>query len=184
MKKIKIIIIAIIASLTIQQNIANSTPVKATGTIETAFSKPQDNQKSSKTLVLETIDDAESSIYMAAYYLSEKDLIQSLLKAKKRGVSIKVILDRSQKNLEIPLILTSAEIECKIDTKNSIMHHKFIIVDNDIGVNGSFNYTMNASFKNAENTTKFTGSKYVVDSFSSEWKRLFLSGENCAKSIQ
>lgn len=52
------------------------------------------------------------------------------------------------------------------------MHHKFLIADNEILVNGSFNWTNQAVMGNSENLI-ITNEKCLVSPFISEFQKLW-----------
>jgi phospholipase D len=49
--------------------------------------------------------------------------------------------------------LASAGVPVWIDSPSGIAHNKFMIVDDDLVIGGSFNYTAAARARNAENVT-------------------------------
>jgi cardiolipin hydrolase len=53
------------------------------------------------------------------------------------------------------------------------MHHKFVIVDGKILVNGSFNWTRNAFTNNQENVI-ITNNVKMVTAFQAEFEKLWL----------
>lgn len=48
---------------------------------------------SAQTLVIGAIDSAQSSIRMMAYSFTAMDIMQALVKAKNRGVDVKIVID-------------------------------------------------------------------------------------------
>lgn len=63
------------------------------------------------------------------------------------------MLDKSQERGKggILEILSSADIQIRIDDKVSIAHNEVIVIDHATTVTGSFNFTNAAQHKNAEN---------------------------------
>lgn len=104
-------------------------------------------------LIKKVIDQAQNSIYMQAYGLTHRDIIDALIWAKQRGVEVNILLDRSnltQKHSKIEE-LERAGINVSIDKVAGIAHNKVVIVDNQITITGSFNFTASAAKRNAEN---------------------------------
>lgn len=104
-------------------------------------------------LIAKHIDGAQSSVYMQAYGLTHPEIINSLIQAKQRGVEVKILLDRSnlsQKHSRIKE-LRQAEIDTTIDVVQGIAHNKVIIIDEIKTITGSFNFTVAADTRNAEN---------------------------------
>ena len=96
---------------------------------------------------------ATNSVLAQAYSFTSVPLAEALLAAKRRGVSVQVILDRSQgteKYSEADFLIHN-EIPTLIDAKHAIAHNKIIIIDDFVVLTGSFNFTRAAEEKNAEN---------------------------------
>lgn len=88
-----------------------------------------------------------------AYSFTSAPIAEALVRAHKRGVKIRVLLDKSQKTEKYSSadFLTNAGISTKIDAAHAIAHNKFMIIDNETVITGSFNFTKAAEESNAEN---------------------------------
>jgi phosphatidylserine/phosphatidylglycerophosphate/cardiolipin synthase-like enzyme len=66
---------------------------------------------------------------------------------------VQVILDRSQRTQKYSSadFLVNFGIPTRIDAAHAIAHDKVMIIDNEIVITGSFNFTKAAEEKNAEN---------------------------------
>lgn len=105
-------------------------------------------------LVANLIDQAQQSIYMQAYSFDSYKIVDALLEAKQRGVSVNIILDKTNLNAKFSSALTKLSannINIWIDTVDGIAHNKVIIVDGKTVETGSFNFTYTAQKYNAEN---------------------------------
>jgi len=105
-------------------------------------------------LIIETLNKAHKSIYIQAYSFTSFPIAQALVRAKNRGVVVKIILDKSHiKKNQFTLLpfFQKNNIEVWIDYKPAIAHNKLMIIDNNIVITGSFNFTKAAEEKNAEN---------------------------------
>ena len=96
---------------------------------------------------------AAQEISVAAYAFSSKYLGNALIAAMKRGVKIRLILDRG--NAEKSYSLDEWLIENGIDirflkVKSGCMHHKFMIIDRIRLMAGSYNFTNDSEFRNHE----------------------------------
>lgn len=88
-----------------------------------------------------------------AYSLTRAPIAKALVDARKRGVRVQVILDKSQrreKYTEADFLL-HAGVPTFIDDRHAIAHNKIMIVDGATIVTGSFNFTKAAEEGNAEN---------------------------------
>ena len=71
---------------------------------------------------------------------------QSIIRAKRRGVDVKVITNID----DIIKILTTEKIEAKKPNTPKLIHSKMMIIDDRILIIGSHNYTQNAFTMNHE----------------------------------
>jgi len=73
--------------------------------------------------------------------------------AQKRGVKVDMILDKSNRTAKYSAadFTANSGIPTKIDAQHEISHNKVMIVDGEIVITGSFNFTKAAQEKNAEN---------------------------------
>ena len=145
-------------------------------------------------VVRDTIQKAQSSInvmmFEASYYEKYKDspsnvLIRELIAAKKRGVSVKVILERRKgkeratlRNIETGNVLTKGGVAVAYDPLAITTHTKLLIIDGKISIVGSTNWTYNALDKNHEVSVLIQSSEVasnLQDYFQSVWK-------SCSKS--
>jgi phosphatidylserine/phosphatidylglycerophosphate/cardiolipin synthase-like enzyme len=106
--------------------------------------------------VIHEIDGAQVTIKVQAYVLTNPDILAALANAKARGVFIRVVLDKSQvtdgkTTQSAANYLKSLSIPVWIDYKPAIAHNKIILIDDDITILGSYNYSEAAQNKNAEN---------------------------------
>lgn len=103
--------------------------------------------------ITDVIDAAKQSIFVQAYSFTSAPIATHLIAAKKRGVKVNVILDKSQKTQRYSAsrFLVNQHIPCWIDYKPAIAHNKIMIIDKKTVITGSFNFTKAAQNKNAEN---------------------------------
>ncbi|KAI4499495.1 hypothetical protein M0802_005391 [Mischocyttarus mexicanus] len=121
------------------------------------------------------LNSAKRTIHVCMYLFTCEILAKTIIAAKKRGVVIKVIADGCMNVLEHSQILSFRRACIKVRTKtlDNLMHHKFVIIDNNILITGSANWTMQAFFGNAENIIISNHSvlvKRFVNEFGNLWK--------------
>jgi len=124
--------------------------------------------------VKEALQGAKESIYMVMYQVSLHpynktskvyELVSELIKAHKRGIDVKVILDQNidfvgnrnidkwmpeGKNAWCFKALKEAGIDVKYDDLTAYLHAKAIVIDNEIVIMGSSNWSQSAFNKNTE----------------------------------
>lgn len=103
--------------------------------------------------IVDAIDTAKHSIYVQAYSFTSAPIARALVNAKHRGVDVEVILDKSQRKQRYSsaTFLTNSGIPTWIDYKVAIAHNKVMVIDRQVIITGSFNFTKAAQYKNAEN---------------------------------
>ncbi|MHA6727100.1 phospholipase D-like domain-containing protein [Chryseobacterium sp. A301] len=107
-----------------------------------------------KQRIISEINTASKNIYIAMAWFTDRDIANALINANSRGVDIDVILSSNSSNDVVKGMLREATIPIHAfdtDDERGIMHHKFCLLDNRISINGSYNYSYNASSNNVEN---------------------------------
>lgn len=96
---------------------------------------------------------ARSNVLVQAYSFTSQPIAKALTEAHKRGVRVRVILDKSQKTASYSSadFLNHAGIDTLIDAEHAIAHNKVMIIDGSTVLTGSFNFTKAAENSNAEN---------------------------------
>lgn len=102
--------------------------------------------------IISLIDQAKRQIDIAVYSFNRQSIIEALVKARQRGVEIRLMTDRSQlaasKNMEDISRLLNSGVDVRVSThKKGLMHTKMAIFDGKHAVSGSFNWT-NAAVEN------------------------------------
>lgn len=122
--------------------------------------------------IIKEINNARK-IDIAVYSITNQNIVDAIINAKKRGAKIKVITDRLQSKGKHSLIeeIKDAGIPVVINSGHKIMHNKFAIFDDKSIVTGSYNWTNNASNSNAENCIFFNQpDKEYSEHFKYLWK--------------
>jgi phosphatidylserine/phosphatidylglycerophosphate/cardiolipin synthase-like enzyme len=104
--------------------------------------------------IVDALSEARHSVYVQAYSFTSQPIAGALVAAKKRGVDVRVILDKSQFKAEkysASTFLEHQDIPVWIDSRPAIAHNKIMILDGETVITGSFNFTKAAQEKNAEN---------------------------------
>ena len=130
------------------------------------------------TPVVEAIERAHASIRVQAYGFTSPSILTALARAKARGVDVQAILDKSddrpEREGERPRtggarFTAQANIPTWIDSTVAIAHNKVIIIDGHLVIGGSYNYTVSAERRNAENVT-FIDAPVVADFYLVNWE--------------
>lgn len=104
-------------------------------------------------LAVIAIRKATKEILVQSYSFTSNPIADELIEASKRGVSVRVLFDRSQIKAPYSQInrLRKAGIKTKVDYVQGIAHNKVIIIDRSRLITGSYNFSAAANTKNAEN---------------------------------
>ena len=135
--------------------------------------------------ILAQLDGAKRYIHVAMYAFTSRYLAQALVRAKDRGVEVKVVLDRSfqeESNYSkgdflrrkgIPVKLISPAMLRGLRVIKGLMHHKFAVVDGSVVITGSYNWTARAERVNYENLLIFVNSPGLAQAYEEEFRRLW-----------
>lgn len=117
--------------------------------------------------IINEINSAKHEVLVQAYVLTSKPIAYALDLAAKRNVNIIVILDYrqsfskySQKNY-----LKNNNIKVLLDSKHNIAHNKIIIIDQVTLITGSYNYSINAEKRNAENLLIIKNNTPIIEQY-------------------
>ena len=142
------------------------------GEMEILFS----SEKDIKEAILNEIEGATSTIDLAIHEFSSLEMAQALLKAKGRGVKIRIITDSKQANLRSSKItsLIQGGIQVKVlgGKDKGVMNHRFVIFDGKKVFAGSYDWSDASAKKNYENILILTENE-VTESYQKEFERLW-----------
>ena len=131
--------------------------------------------------ILREIEQARKELLIAVYAFTSDELAAALAQAKKRGVAVRVIVDREfderterskSKFLEsqkIPLRRISGTKPDLPDKDAGLMHQKFAVIDRRNVFTGSYNWTHSAETLNDENLLYFRNAAALAD----EYRKIF-----------
>jgi phosphatidylserine/phosphatidylglycerophosphate/cardiolipin synthase-like enzyme len=114
--------------------------------------------------VVAEISKARSEILVLAYSFSSKPIADALTEAKKRGVHVEIILDKSNEvetysDLHLFMEQGLAPI---VDAHHAIAHNKVMVIDKRTLITGSFNFTHQAEAENGENLLVIKGQPELI----------------------
>lgn len=128
----------------------------------------------------QAVNNAQQSIQIAIFTFTDKALIDDLIKAKNRGVTVQVVADYSQGTQAYSTAgfdkLVQNGIEVKINNSYELLHNKYMIIDGDTVETGSYNYTASAQTKNAENYQIYHNAPELAQLYQQDWQAIFDQG--------
>lgn len=124
--------------------------------------------------IIRLYDNAEKSIHLAIYALTKNDIAKALIRAHKRGVEVRVIMDDGKADdvYSDDEKLEKAGIEVVKDGPLGLMHNKFCIIDGIIVYTGSYNHTKSGTEVHDENYI-IIKDKMVADTYEKQFQKLW-----------
>lgn len=150
------------------------TPLTSTAT-ETRITVGFSPGDSATLNVLNVVNSAHSSLDVAAYSFTSRQVAEALLAAQQRGVKIRVLADAKDNGGKYSAVtwLQRQGISVRLNGKYAIQHNKFMVVDGVTTQTGSFNYTSSAIRKNAENILVVWNHRATAGAYQKEFDRLW-----------
>jgi phosphatidylserine/phosphatidylglycerophosphate/cardiolipin synthase-like enzyme len=117
--------------------------------------------------ILQELSKARREILVQAYSFTADPLTMALIEAKKRGLNVEIILDKSnevERYSDLHIFLEKGVVPL-IDSEHAIAHNKVMIIDQKVVLTGSFNFTNQAEHQNAENLLIIKGHPEMVRNY-------------------
>ena len=111
---------------------------------------------------------------MLAYAFQAPDITQALVDAKKRGVDVRVVIDKKRNAGKVSKaamdFVTAHGVELRTNDHFHLHHDKTIIVDGSTVETGSFNFATSAETANSENVVVIRDMPDVVRQYRAHWQ--------------
>lgn len=123
------------------------------------------------------LSQAESSIYIAVAWLTNRDLFNILVDKAKSGVTVQLLLSNDEFNQNSYLDFSRLKIGNSVaylvgDGKSDLMHNKFCVIDRRVVMTGSYNWSYRAEKNNHENIVITTDDFELADQFIAQFKQI------------
>jgi phosphatidylserine/phosphatidylglycerophosphate/cardiolipin synthase-like enzyme len=129
--------------------------------------------------ILAAIEAAQESIYFLAYSFTSDELRQALISRSQAGILVAGVFDNDQylfnTGTEYENLL-DAGIDVRLDGNPRLMHHKVIIIDQQVVITGSYNFSNNAEHNNDENTL-IIHNQDIAALYLAEFQKVFKNGQ-------
>lgn len=125
-------------------------------------------------LIIREVNQAQRSIRFAAFSFTDHDLGVAMLNRKEQaGVGVSGVFETtgSLTTSSEMTFLYCAGVPVFQDGNPGILHHKFIVIDNQTVVTGSFNFSSNAANNNDENLLIIRNAD-IAALYMEEWARV------------
>lgn len=107
-----------------------------------------------KQRIISEIQKANQNIFLAMAWFTDRDIANAIIAAKNRNITVDIILSSNAQNETVKQMFKDSNVSIhafETGDERGMMHHKFCLIDNGISINGSYNYSYNASNNNVEN---------------------------------
>lgn len=141
------IVIALLLTSAVSAAVAAVDP---SATIEAVYFSPRGGTEAA---YVELITSAKQTIRAEAYSFTSQAIADAFVAADKRGVDVQIIVDPTG----VTAMRAKADycakggVDVFVDRKHAIFHNKVLIVDGVRVATGSFNFSLQAEYRNAEN---------------------------------
>ena len=128
----------------------------------------------------ELIASAQDSIRFMAYSFTSDPISKAILGRVNQGVTVSGVFEENQYYSNIGTEfdrLFNAGLDVRLDGNRYNMHHKTIILDDEVVITGSYNFSRNAEEHNDENVL-IIHSPQVAAQFFMEFERVYNKGKH------
>lgn len=127
----------------------------------------------------QAIGGAQRTIDFAAFEFNSPALTQAVVAAAQRGVTIRMVTD-DEHGLEDSDStinqLTAVGVQVVDDSRSALMHDKFMIIDGTTVWTGSWNYSINDTYRNNNHAISLRIQR-AVQAYQAEFDEMFIRGE-------
>lgn len=146
-------------------------PAPSAGAQAQVFFSPDDG---TDRAIAQALGQARQRVWIAGYYFTSSTIAKALEQAHARGLDVRVLLDRSQVSLRYSsaTYFHNHGVPLWINARYPVMHHKFVVIDQDTVGFGSMNFTRAGAEQNAENFNLFRRWPQLTGTYATEFLRL------------
>lgn len=124
--------------------------------------------------IIDVLHSAKKSIAICVFTISDDRISEQILRAHQRAVDVRIVTDNDKANDKGSDVdkLHQQGVAVRKDLSRHHMHHKFAVIDQQLLINGSFNWTRSASDRNEENIL-VTAETQAVQVFQAKFEELW-----------
>lgn len=131
--------------------------------------------------LVEAIDGAFASVDLAIYELNLFSIRDALMRAQRRGLAVRVVMDNSRLDADEVQDLIAVGIQVVGDDSLGLMHNKFTILDRHEVWTGSMNLTVTDAYLNNNNLLRLR-SESLAEDYLVEFEEMFTASRFGASS--
>ena len=125
--------------------------------------------------LVDAIDASRLAVDAALYSLSLHSVRQALIRAHRRGVVVRVVMESDNMDDSSPQALKDAGIPIVGDRGQGLMHNKFMVLDASEVWTGSMNMTGSGTYSDRNNLIRIRSPKLAAD-YEVEFDEMFVDG--------
>jgi phosphatidylserine/phosphatidylglycerophosphate/cardiolipin synthase-like enzyme len=129
--------------------------------------------------VLEQINNAQGSIRVMAFSFTSSEIADAIIERQAAGVVVQVVMERQNASGTGAVFgrLESGGVNVLEDGSCYILHHKAMIIDDQIVITGSYNFTNSAERSNDENLV-IVSDPALARAFVEEFDRIYAQAQS------
>jgi phosphatidylserine/phosphatidylglycerophosphate/cardiolipin synthase-like enzyme len=120
-----------------------------------------------------SLDAARLAVDVAVYSLNLRSVRDALIRARERGVQVRVVMESDNMDGSAPQALIEAGIPVVGDRREGLMHDKFVVIDRSEVWTGSMNFTYSGTYEDNNQFLLFR-SKKMAEDYTKEFEEMFL----------
>ena len=158
----------------------------ATGPYEIYFTtptypdRPENRRDGIDERFVQFVDASTRSLDVAAYEFDLENVAQAMVRAKSRGVAVRMVTDtdtvnavRDEVTQKALKLVRDAGITIVPDERSAIMHHKFAVRDGEEIWTGSWNLTVGDTYRLNNNAVRMRSAE-LARAFTEEFETMFV----------
>lgn len=106
-----------------------------------------------ENVIIKQMYNAKKSIDINVYSINNWRIFEALKEIKDNGIPMRILTDRQQaggRGSKVPE-LHEKGFNIRVNSKHKIEHNKYVVIDGETVITGSYNWTNPATLKNSEN---------------------------------
>lgn len=142
------------------------------GTLIENYFAPEDDVEDH---IVAALKNAKQSVYFAAFTFTSDPISQTLIDLSHSGLTIEGVYEKRQVSAgsdQSYNLLTAAKLPVLLDGNRYTLHDKYMVIDQQVVITGSFNYTKAANTENDENLLILHNSD-IASQYYQDWQKLW-----------
>lgn len=146
--------------------------VEADASLEVAFTQSATGSTGMDLRLAQAIDNATSTVDVAAYDLDVRAVTDALVRAHQRGVTVRLVIEGDAQGRSGPRELQKVGAPVVIERRDPFMHNKFVVLDGRTVWTGSWNFAYNETNRN-DNNVVIMHSEAMAANYTTEFEEMF-----------